>query len=162
MDFTKAVPANNGSGKPLSGIAAFDATEAAPEFSPVPPGTYIVRVRKGERTLTKAGDDAYRICFEIIEGEHKGQVLVRTWTFSPRALKYAKRDLARLGLTASSQLLATFPELGREYVCRLVVALHRSDDGIERNDIKRMDLLRVDETPLAGFLLPEEDEGGAK
>jgi hypothetical protein len=151
MNFNKTLP---------SGIDAVDAAEAAPDFSPVPTGVYIARVHKGECTLTKAGDDAYRICFEITEGEHKGRMLVRIWTFSPRTVRYTKRDLTRLGLTASSQLLATFPERGRDYVCRLVVALHRSDDGIERNDIKRMDLLRVDETPLAGFLLPENPEGG--
>lgn len=162
MDFTRAIPSSNGNGKPAAGIDAFDAAKAAPEFSPLPPGIYAARVLKGEYTTTKAGADAYRLRFEVTEGEQKGKTVIRTWTFGPKAIAYTKRDLAPFGLTTSAALLSPFPPAGREYHVRLVVALQRGDDSIERNDIKRVDLIRVDESPAAAFMLPGQNEGGAR
>jgi hypothetical protein len=46
---------------------------------------------------------------------------------------------------------------------RLVVVLQRDDTGIERNDVKKIDIIRVDESPAAAFLLPpRQGEGGPK
>ena len=145
------------------GLAAFDATEAAPEFTPLPPGSYKARVQKGEFTTTRTGADAYRIRFEVTEGPHAGKTLIRIWTFSPKALPYARRDLAPFGLTSSAALLAPFPPAGQEFRVRLVVALLRGDDNREFNDVKKIDLLRVDESPVAAFMLPpRQSEGGPK
>jgi hypothetical protein len=161
MDFTNAIPSANG--KPAGGINAFDATEAAPQFAPLPPGIYSARVLRGEYTTTRTGADAYRLRFEIAEGPHAGQTIIRTWTFSPKALPYTKRDLAPFGLTSSAKLLSPFPPPGREYLVRIVVVLQRGDDGIERNDVKKIEIVRVDESPAAAFLLPPRpNEGGAK
>lgn len=160
MDFTRALDSNND--KPTSGIGAFDAVEAAKEFTLIPPGVYAARVMRGEFTTTKKGDDAYRLRFEITEGEHAGQTVIRTFTFGAKALQYTKLGLAPFGLNTSAQLLSPFPEPGREYRVRLVVALQRGDDGIERNDIKRIELLRVDESPAAAFMLPAPTEGGRR
>jgi hypothetical protein len=148
MDYTSAVPSANG--KPQAGIGAFDAAEAAPEYAPVPAGAYSARVLRGEYCSTRAGSEAYRLRLEITEGEQTGKTLIRTWTFGPRALPFTKRDLAPFGLTTSEKLLSPFPEPGREYSVRIVVAVQRGDDGIERNDIKRIDVLRVSESPAAG------------
>ena len=161
MDFTSAIPSTHGKGNG-GGIDAFDTAEAAPEFAPLPPGIYSARVLRGEYCSTKAGADAYRIRFEVTEGEHKGKTTIRTWTFGPKALTYTKRDLAPFGLTTTAKLLSPCPEPGREYLVRLVVALQKGDDGIERNDIKRIDLLRVEESPAAAFMLPPLSEGGPK
>ena len=160
MDFTNAFTGTNG--KPTAGIDGFDAAQPAPEFTPIPPGIYSARVQRGEFTTTKAGGDAYRLKFEVTEGEHKGKSVIRTWTFGTKAITYTKRDLAPFGLTSTSQLLSPFPPVGREYLVRLVVALQRGDDSIERNDIKKIDVLRVVESPAAAFLLPNPDEGGPK
>jgi hypothetical protein len=159
MDFTNAISTSNG--KP-AGLDAFDAAEPAPEFAPIPPGVYNARVLRGEYTTTKAGAEAYRLRFEVTEGEHAGKTVIRTWTFTPKALPYVKRDLAVLGLTTSAKLLSPFPEPGREYSVRLVIALQRGDDGREFNDVKRIDLVRVDESPAAAFMLPGQGEGGPK
>ena len=123
------------------GLGRFDETAPAPDFAPLPPGIYTARVLKGEYTTTRAGADAYRIRFEVTEGPHAGKTVIRTWTFSERALPYTKRDLALFGLTTSAKLLTPFPEPGRDYIVRLVVALQRGDDGTEWNDIKRVTLL---------------------
>ncbi|MFO0842094.1 MAG: hypothetical protein U0797_06785 [Gemmataceae bacterium] len=158
MDFSNTIPGANG--KPVGGIDAFDAAEAAPEFTPVPPGVYNARVAKGEYCSTRAGADAYRIRFVVSDGEQRDRTVVRTWTFGAKALPYSKRDLAPFGLTTSAQLLSPFPPAGKEYLVRLVVALQRGDDGVERNDVKRVDVLRVVDSPAAAFLLPERGEGG--
>jgi hypothetical protein len=160
MDFTSAIPSGNG--KSGGGISAFDNTEPAPEFSPLPPGIYTARVLRGECCSTRAGADAYRMRFEVTEGPHAGKTVIRTWTFSPKALPYTKRDLSLFGLTTTAKLLSPFPEPGREYFVRLVVALQRGDDGIERNDIKKIDLIRVVESPAAAFMLPDPPEGGPR
>ena len=162
MDYTTAFNGANGNGKPPGGIDAFDGAEAAPEFSPIPPGIYTARVLRGEYCSTKAGADAYRLRFEITDGEHAKKTVIRIWTFGPKAVTYTKRDLAPFGLTTSAKLLSPFPEAGREYLVRLVVALQRGDDGIERNDIKRIDVGRIVESPAAAFMLPEQGEGGRK
>ncbi len=107
MDFTKALPSTNG--KPAAGIDAFDAAEAAPEFTPIPPGVYAARVLRGEYCSTRAGAEAYRLRFEITEGEHVGKTVIRTWTFGPKALAYTKRDLAPFGLTTTAQTPLTVP-----------------------------------------------------
>jgi hypothetical protein len=160
VDYTNALTGTNG--KPASGIESFDAAEAAPAFTPLPPGVYAARVLRGEYTTTKAGADAYRLRFEITEGEHAGKTVLRTWTFGLKALPYTKRDLSAFGLTTSAQLLSPFPEAGRDYLVRLVVALQRGDDGIDRNDVKRIDVVRVTESPAAAYIVPDQGEGGPK
>ena len=160
MDFSNAIPSTNG--KPAGGIAAFGSVEAAPEFAPIPPGIYAARVLRGEYCSTKAGAEAYRLRFEVTEGPLTGKTVIRTWTFGAKALPYTQRDLAPFGLATSEQLLSPFPEPGREYLVRLVVALQRGDDGVERNDVKRIDLVRVDESPAVAFMLPGQGEGGPK
>jgi hypothetical protein len=77
-------------------------------------------------------------------------------------LPYSKRDLAAFGLTTSKQLLSPFPEPGKEYIVRLVVALQRRNDGTEFNDIKRVELLRVVESPVSQFIVPPRGEGGTR
>lgn len=160
MDFSNAIP--GGKDKQAGGMDAFDATTAAPEFAPLPPGIYSARVLRGEYCSTKAGADAYRLRFEVTEGDQKGKTILRTWTFGAKALPYTKRDLTPFGLATTAKLLSPFPEPGREYLVRLVVALQRGDDCVERNDVKRIDLIRVVESPAAEFLLPEQGEGGPK
>jgi len=161
MDFSNAIPSNTNSNSG-GGIDDFDTVVAASEFAPVPAGVYLARILIGEFTTTKRGDDAYRLRFVVTEGEHKGQTLIRTLTFGAKAKPYTKAALAPFGVTTKAKLLSPFPEPGREYLVRLVIALQKGDDGIERNDIKRIDLLRVEESPAAAFMLPPLSEGGPK
>ncbi len=158
MDFTNAIPSNNG--KPPSGIDGFDAATPAPEYKPLPGGVYTAVVTRGE--YRDGRDGAYILSFRVTEGPESGSTIRWYRSFSANALSYSKRDIAPFGLTTQAKLLSPFPEAGREYHCRLVVALQRGDDGIARNDIKRIDLVRVVESPAAGFMMTGQSEGGSK
>lgn len=150
--------APNGVPKPTSGLDAFDDAKA---FKPLPVGRYVARIVSGTFTQTKRGDDAYRMTFEVSEGEHKGERVSRTWVFSEKAIGYAKRDLAVFGLTTSKHLLEVYPPIGREVYVKLLVALQQRDDGIVGNDIKRFEIIRDDASPAAGFLIdPDKPQGG--
>jgi hypothetical protein len=150
------------SGTTPQGLSGFDAAQPAPSYAPLPPGNYVARVIRGEIVQTKAGSDAYRITFEVAEGPHVRRTLLKTWAFTAKALPYTKRDLAAFGLQTSQQLLSPFPESGKEYIVRLVVALQRGNDGTEYNDIKRVELLRVVESPVAQFIVSQTSEGGTQ
>jgi hypothetical protein len=158
MNFNDALPQS----KPSGGIHNFDAVEPAPQMELIPGGVYIAVVVHGELVQTRSGNDGYRIKFKIIEGPHAGRFAFRTWSFSERALAYAKRDLAQFGLTSSAMLLAPFPPVGREYRVKLWIVLQRGDDGREFNDIKKLDVIRIDKSPIAEFILPTQAGGGPK
>ena len=98
----------------------------------------------------------------MTEGEHAGKTVTRTWTFGPKALPYTRRELAAFGLSSKAQLLSLFPRGGAEYLVRLVVALQQSGDGREFNDIKRIEVVRVTDSPAAGYRLEDNGEGGEK
>jgi hypothetical protein len=155
MDFTSSIQSGNGGNG--GGISAFDNTEPAPEFTPIPPGVYVGRVVRGEYCTTRNGSDGYRMKFQVTEGPHAGKTVIRTWTFTARSLPYARRDLAPFGLTTSAALLAPFPPAGKECIVRLVVAIQTGNDGSQFNDIKKIDLIRVVDSPAGRFmLLPSE------
>jgi hypothetical protein len=88
--------------------------------------------------------------------------VAKTFAFTPKSLPYSKRDLSLFGLTTSQQLLAPFPECGKEYIVRLTVALQRLDDGRELNDIKRCEVLRVVDSPVSQFIVTPTSEGGTR
>lgn len=147
----------------MSFLEAFDRTEAAPEYRPLPAGIYPVRVVSGSFQQTKKGADAYRVVFEVTEGEHARRRVSRTWVFSEKAVPYAKRDLSTLGLTTGMQLLEPWPPMTCEIHCRLIVALQRGDNGSEFNDVKKIDSVRTVDSAAKPFLIdPDADksEGG--
>lgn len=142
---------------------AFDKAEPAPKYKPLPAGVYAARIVSGAFQTTKKGADAYRIAFEVTEGEFIRRRVSRTWVFTDKAVAYAKRDLADLGLKTGKQLLEPWPPFGCEIYCRLIVAIHRGDDGTEFNDIKRIDNIRIQDSNAKPFLIdPDADasEGG--
>lgn len=119
----------------------FDEAEAAPARQPLPPGVYVARTDQGEMVTTSRGADGYRVKFTVIEPpEFAGRTLVRTWTFSDKAIGYTRRDLALFELTSGAKLSAPFP-CEFTFTCRLVVAIQRADAGDEFNDIKRITVI---------------------
>lgn len=155
----------------FNALDAFDTVQAAGERTPLPAGSYSVRVVSGRVDKTRAGADAYRMVFEVTEGEHQGRWLFRLWTFSEKAIGYAKRDLAAFGLTTTKALLSPFPAAGEEIHLRVIAAVQRLENGTEVNDIKGFaDILRrsatappadADGSPFGRFSLDNPPaEGG--
>ena len=140
--------------KPLSAILpgggnaedildTFDTTEAAEEFVPLPKGTYVAVAVEGGMTEAKTGTKGYGITFKVMEGQHANRRLWRTWYFTRDALPYTKRDLIKFGLDGKAKFYLPFPA-GR-FVCKLTVALRTLDDGTTANEIKTVEVVRVQE-----------------
>lgn len=113
----------------------FNITEAAPEFTPVPAGTYVANLVEGNlcvvnKDATGKGTPGYTCQFEIAEGEHTGRRIWHTLWLTDAATPYAKRDLLRLGITSFEQLEQPVP-LG--VWVKLRVTVRTDDDGRARN-----------------------------
>lgn len=155
--------------KPLAGILAgsvrsnedildqFDTTSAADDYGPLPKGSYVAVAVSGAMSTAKTGTPGYTVEFRVIEGELTGRRLWRTWYFTQAAMPYTKRDLAKLGLDSKDKLTAPFP--ANRLVVKLTVTVRTLDDGTAGNEVKQLDLLRVQE-PEADPFAPREAEGG--
>lgn len=132
---------------------AFNETEAADEFAPLPGGTYIAHVLEGELTTAKTGTPGYKLTFSVLEPEeHAGRRFWDDIWLTPAALPMAKRDLGKLGVTSLEQLEQPLPRLIR---CKVKLALRRDDDGNEHNRVRRFDVVGIDE-PDSDPFAPEE------
>jgi hypothetical protein len=148
--------------------AAWDTTEAAEEFKPLPAGEYTFRVVSGEPFATKTDTPGYRLTLEVAEGEYEGR---RTWHsiwLTVKALPMAKRDLAKLGITDLAQLDQPLP---RGILVRGKLSLRVEDDGTERNRLVRFEAAGTEpgdafEPPVGAQVseqkkAPDADGGGA-
>jgi hypothetical protein len=118
------------------------ATDAAQEFDPLPPGTYLLRVIGGDLfNAPRKGTPGYRLTLEVAEGEYEGRRLWHDVWLSEAALPLAKRDLAKLGITDPAQL-ETPPPSG--ILIRARVALRHDDDGGEHNRLVRFEAAGVE------------------
>jgi hypothetical protein len=133
----------------------FDTAEAADDFGPLPKGVYVALAVGGRLDKARTGTDCYTVEFRVTEGEYAGRRLWMTKYFTPAALPYTKRDLAKLGIDSKTKLGQPFP--ANRFVCKLTVALRRDDDGTERNEIKNLEVVRVQE-PEADPYAPADDE----
>ena len=144
MSFASSFGPTPGKPKDFDGLEAFDKTEAAGDYVPVPGGNYLVRVVSGVLGQTLKGDDCYKIVFELVDGENRGRRLTRMWTITPRSVQYVKKDLTAFGLTSKKDLLAPFPPAGVEIHLQVRVVITRMDSGTEFNDIKKVwDVVRT-------------------
>ncbi len=133
---------------------AWDSTQAAEEFQPLPAGEYIARIEKGELFNAKAkGTAGYRLTFCVIEGEHEGRRFWPEFWLTAPALPMTKRDLGKLGVTSIDQLEGPLPE---GIVCNVRLAVRKDDDGTERNRLRSFDVLRI-EPPASDPFAPAVD-----
>ncbi len=121
--------------------AAWSTTTAAAEFAPLPKGEYQCVAVAAELFTAKSGTAGYKITFEIAEGEYRGRKVWHDIWLTPAALPLAKRDLAKLGITALDQLESPLPA---RYLCRVKVALRSSDGGVERNRVVAFECVGVE------------------
>lgn len=125
---------------------AWNRTEAAADFAPLPAGTYTARVVSGELFNAKSGTPGYKLAFRVLEGEHAGRQFWHDLWLTPAALPMSKRDLGKLGVTSIEQLEQPLPAGIR---CTVKLALRRDDDGAEYNRVRGFDVLGIDADPTA-------------
>ncbi|MFO0809700.1 MAG: hypothetical protein U0746_13835 [Gemmataceae bacterium] len=89
----------------------------------------------------------------VVLRHHAGRKVWHDVWLTEAAVKLAKRDLAKLGITDPAQLEQPLPE---GIKVRLRVGMRRSDDGREFNDVSRFDVIAV-ESPEEPFALALPD-----
>jgi Protein of unknown function (DUF669) len=114
----------------------FDETEAAPEFTPVPVGEYQCDFVHGELCVSHNGNTGYAIHLEISEGEYRGRRIWHTAWLTESAMRYSKRDLAKLGIHNLEQCEKPVP-LG--IFCTVKVVVRTDDDGTQRNRVTHIE-----------------------
>lgn len=68
------------------------------DFTPPPPGKYLVQIVDIEAKFTNGGDEMWNIELEITQGEHAGKKLFDNMIFSVKAMPRAKMICSRFGL----------------------------------------------------------------
>jgi hypothetical protein len=132
----------------------WNATEAAGEFGPPPPGEYNVRILAGELFNAKRnGTPGYKLTLEVSEGDYEGRRLWLDYWLTPAALPMAKRDLAKIGVEKPEQLEQPIPP---GILLKVKVVLRRDDDGNEVNKVTRFECIGTE--PGDAFE-PKDGEG---
>jgi len=121
---------------------AWGETQAAEDFAPLPTGEYVARIVGGELFTSKTkGTAGYKLAFRVLEGEHQGRQFWHDVWLTPAALPMAKRDLAKLGVTALEQLERPLPPGIR---CKVKLAFRKDDDGNEYNRVRTFEVAGID------------------
>ena len=133
---------------------SWNATAAADDFGPLPPGEYKVRILSGELFTSKRNSTpGYKLTCEVTEGDYEGRRLWLDFWLTPAALPMTKRDLAKIGVERPEQLEQPLPP---GILLRVKVALRRDDDGNEINKVTRFEYVGVE--PGDAFE-PKDGEG---
>jgi hypothetical protein len=133
---------NNGNGDGWGDV------QPAPERGPVPPGRYVARVAEGALFNAKKETPGYKLTFEILEGEHKGRLCWYDIWLTDKNKRNAVRDLMKLGIDAKPKLEQPLP---RGIRCEIRVALRRSEQGDEFNEVKEFAVVGIDPPQLDTF-----------
>jgi hypothetical protein len=142
----------------------FNSIEAAPEYEPVPAGSYEVDFVHGELCRSTNGNTGYTCHFEIAGGECRGRRIYHTLWLSEAAMAYSKRDLAKLGIVRLEQCEEPIPP---GIFCTVKVVERTEDNGTRRNRVVRIDAggIRNDPTgdpDFASPLRPNTEKGGTR
>jgi hypothetical protein len=146
-------------------VRRFEEVEAAPEFAPVPAGTYEVDFVEGQLCSSNSGTRGYNCSFQVSNGEHAGRKIWHTFWLSESALPYTKRDLLKLGIRTLGQCEDPVPP---GIFCTVKVVVRTEDDGTQRNRVTHIEAggVRSDPTGDPDFADPpsssESEKGGAK
>ena len=133
----------------LEGLkSAWNNTEAAEDFAPIPAGTYDARLIDGELCQSSHETPGYKLTFEIVDGEHAGRRFWHDLWLTPAAMPMTKRDLAKLGVTDFAELEKPLPTVLR---VKLHVAVRRDDDGNVFNRVRSFEVLGIDEPEKDAF-----------
>jgi hypothetical protein len=128
----------------------WDATDAAGEMGPLPPGEYIAHIIAGELETSRTNaTPGYKLTFSVIEPS--GFAGRRFWLdcwLTLAALPQTKRDLTKLGIKSLEQLERPFP---RGIRCKCKLTLRKDDNGEERNRVKSFEVIGIDPPEVDTF-----------
>lgn len=133
---------------------AWDETEAAGDFAPLPPGEYVCRVLAGELFNAKKGTPGYKLTFEVAEGDYADRRVWHDLWLTAQALPMSKRDLAKLGVTTLEQLEQPLPG---GILVRLKIALRKDDGGNDHNRVRSFEVVGIE--PGDAYAPPEGAAG---
>ncbi len=123
-------------------FASWKDVKAAAEFAPLPKGEYLTHLADVQAHRAKTGTAGYKLTFEVAEGEHAGRKLFYDIWLTEKTLEQAKRDFTKIGITdPETQLDGPIPQ---GLLAKLTVVVHRGDDGIERNQVKRFVVVGIE------------------
>jgi len=134
---------------------AFENAEAAPDLKPIPGGTYVAEIYSGVPFQAGTGSPGYKITFRILEGDYQNRHVWLDLWFTDKALKLAKRDLRKLGVTNLNQLEER--PLPRGIICKARVALKTDGKGNEGNEVRWFEVIRVEQPEIEPFAVEEQD-----
>lgn len=135
---------------------AWNSTEAAGDFGPIPRGEYVCHATKGELDQSRLkGTPFYKLEFTIIEGEFKTRKLWNDCWLTSAALPQSKRDLGKLGITSPAMMEKPLP---RYFRCKVQVVVRKDDNGIERNRVRSFEVVSFDKPDADPFAPPPPGE----
>lgn len=135
---------------------AWDETQAAEDFAPLPAGEYIAHIISGTLSTARTGTPSYKLAFMICEGAHEGRKFWHDLWLTTAAMPQTKRDLCKLGVTSIDMLERPLPAGIR---CRCQVVLQTADDGTKYNRVKRFEVVGADK-PETGTCAASGARGG--
>jgi len=142
----------------------FSRIDDVQDFSPIPDGKYPCKLVEIEEASTGAGDEMWKLRFQVTDGPHAGRKVFDNIVFSEAAMKRAKLICSRLGLDVSGELELTPDKLqGRS--CVLTLATEEYEDSEGRTKKRNV-------VPFAGYerleagtsekTWPQDDDGEEK
>ena len=133
--------------------SAWETTEAAKDFVPLPAGEYIAHIISGELFNSKSNNTpGYKLTFKVIEGDYEGRHFWSDCWLTEAALPMTKRDLSKLGITSFEQLDQPLPQGIR---VKAKLTLRRDDDGAEYNRLRSFEFVSID-TPIPDPFAPKD------
>jgi len=137
---------------------AWQSTQAADEFRPLPAGEYVCHADRGELKAARTGTPSYSLTFKVLEGpgtetKYAGRLVWLDLFLTPAALPMAKRDLVKLGIDSPEKLEQPLPQGLR---CQVRVTLRKDDDGTERNRVVRFSVVGIDKPVVDNFAPVDE------
>src|SRR5262249_45925760 len=121
---------------------------------------YRCAITQAELFTSQGGTPGYKLTLEVLEGEHAGRRAWHDVWLSEAALRMAKRDLGKLGITDLRQLERPLPA---GVVIQAKIVLRRDDDGREYNRVRSFEVVSVEPTrsdPFAPTDPEPVDAGG--
>ncbi len=121
-------------------------------YEPLPPGKYNCLVARSELTTSRThGTPGYKICFEVLDRDHRGQLVWHDVWLTAEAMGRAKYELGQIGITDLEQLERPLPP---GLIAEVVVSRRTGDDGLVYNKVRGIKAIPPS-TPVNDFAPPE-------